>query len=45
VKEHVEFEKPDQLVFSYACNSTEEKEVLQNPYLYHPIVVTQPFPK
>jgi Domain of unknown function (DUF4185) len=45
VEEHVEFEKPDQLVFSYACNSTEEKEVLQNPYLYHPIVVTQPFPK
>jgi Domain of unknown function (DUF4185) len=45
VKEHVEFEKAGQLVFSYACNSTEEKDVLQNSYLYHPIVVTQPFPK
>jgi len=45
VKEHVEFEKPGQLVFSYACNSTEEKDVLKDPYLYHPIVVTQPFPK
>src|ERR1700722_17825620 len=45
VKEHGEFEKPGQLVFSYACNSTEEKEVLQNSYLYHPVVVTLPFPK
>jgi hypothetical protein len=43
-KEHVELEKPDQLFFTYACNSTEIPEVLKNTNLYYPVVVTQPLP-
>lgn len=43
-KEHVELETPGQLFFTYACNSTVEKEILGNMNLYHPVVVTQSLP-
>jgi hypothetical protein len=45
LKEHPEFEQPDKLMFTYACNSTDEKEVYANPNLYRPVMVTLPFPK
>lgn len=43
-KEHVELEKPGQLFFTYACNSTDVDEVIKNTNLYYPVVVTQPLP-
>jgi hypothetical protein len=43
-KEHVELEKPDQLFFTYACNSTDVQEIIRNTNLYYPVVVTQPLP-
>lgn len=43
-KEHVEFETPGQIFFTYACNSTQGSDVSSNMNLYHPIVVTQPLP-
>jgi hypothetical protein len=43
-KEHVEFETAGQLVFTYACNSTVEKDITNNMNLYHPIMVTQSLP-
>ncbi|HEX6879540.1 MAG TPA: DUF4185 domain-containing protein [Terriglobales bacterium] len=44
-KEHPEFEKPGQLLFTYVCNSMKPKklETLLNVYL--PQVVTMPMPK
>jgi hypothetical protein len=44
-KEHVEFEAEGQLIFTYACNSFEEKELFEKTQLYHPIVVEKPLPK
>jgi hypothetical protein len=44
VKEHVELEAANQLVFTYVCNSTVEPEILKNMNLYHPIVVRQNLP-
>ncbi|MGH9470917.1 MAG: DUF4185 domain-containing protein, partial [Terriglobia bacterium] len=44
-KEHVELEAPEQLFFTYACNSSREGEVIGNMNLYHPVVVTQPLPR
>ncbi|HZZ39299.1 MAG TPA: hypothetical protein VFE06_09215 [Acidobacteriaceae bacterium] len=44
VKEHVELEAAGQLVFTYACNSTVEDEILKNMNLYHPIMVRQQLP-
>lgn len=43
-KEHVEFEKEGQLVFTYACNSFQESELFDKTQLYHPVVVSQPLP-
>lgn len=45
LKEHPEFEQSDKMMFTYACNSTDEKEVLANPNLYRPVMVTLSFPK
>jgi hypothetical protein len=44
-KEHPELEEPGVLVFTYACNSTVLDEVMKNPRLYHPVVVTVPMPQ
>jgi hypothetical protein len=44
VKEHVELETAGQLVFTYACNSTVESEILKNMNLYHPILVRRELP-
>jgi hypothetical protein len=44
-KEHPELESPGSLVFTYACNSMVLDEIMKNPELYHPIVVTMPMPK
>ena len=44
VKEHVEFETPGRLFFTYVCNSRVEKDIVDNMNLYHPIVVTQRLP-
>ncbi len=43
-KEHPEMETAGQIVFTYVCNSTVDKEVTQNMNLYHPVVVSQPLP-
>ncbi len=43
-KEHIEFETPGQLLFTYVCNSTREEEIINNMRLYHPVVVTLPLP-
>jgi len=43
-KEHPEFETNDDLVLTYACNSRKMDEVMRNPRLYRPIVVTLPRP-
>ncbi len=44
-KEHVEFENPGELAFTYVCNSTQENEVTRNGNLYHPILVIRSLPK
>ena len=41
-KEHPELEAPGMFTFTYACNSMKIQEVLANPRLYHPVVVTGP---
>ncbi len=43
-REHIELEAPGQIFFTYACNSTQEKEIIDNMNLYHPVVVTRPLP-
>jgi hypothetical protein len=44
VKEHPEVEGAGQLVFTYACNSSVESEIVDNMNLYHPIMVREPLP-
>jgi hypothetical protein len=44
-KEHTEFEKPDQLMFTYACNSFQQQDLYDRPYIYRPMMVTVPLPK
>jgi hypothetical protein len=44
-KEHVEFEREGQLVFTYACNSYKEEELFDKTKLYRPMLVTVPLPK
>jgi hypothetical protein len=41
-KEHPELEAKGMFTFTYACNSMKIAEVLANPRLYHPVVVTMP---
>jgi hypothetical protein len=43
-KEHIELESAGQLVFTYACNSTEASDVTNNMNLYRPVVVQQSLP-
>lgn len=43
-KEHIELELANQLVFTYACNSTQASDVTGNMNLYRPVVVQQPLP-
>jgi hypothetical protein len=43
-KEHSEMETAGQLVFTYACNSTVENEIIQNMNLYHPVIISEPLP-
>jgi len=43
-KEHTELESAGQLVFTYACNSTQASDVTNNMNLYRPVVVTQSLP-
>lgn len=41
-KEHPELEANGMITFTYACNSLKLSEVMANPRLYHPVVVTMP---
>ncbi len=43
-KEHTELESTNQLVFTYACNSTQASDVTNNMNLYRPVVVQQALP-
>jgi hypothetical protein len=43
-KEHTELESAGQLVFTYACNSTQVSDVTNNMNLYRPVVVQQSLP-
>ena len=43
-KEHPEFEKPGELVFTYVCNATQPKKLETEPNIYTPQVVTMPMP-
>jgi hypothetical protein len=43
-KEHVELESAGQLLFTYACNSTQESDIINNMNLYRPVVVPQSLP-
>jgi hypothetical protein len=43
-KEHTELESTGQLVFTYACNSTQPSDVTNNMNLYRPVVVQQSLP-
>jgi hypothetical protein len=43
-KEHPELEQGDALTFTYACNSLELPEVMADRALYHPVLITVPFP-
>lgn len=43
-KEHTELESANQLVFTYACNSTQASDVTNNMNLYRPVVVQQALP-
>jgi hypothetical protein len=43
-KEHPELERGNHLVFTYACNSMKLPEVMADRDLYHPVLVTVPFP-
>ncbi|MGO8797168.1 MAG: DUF4185 domain-containing protein [Candidatus Sulfotelmatobacter sp.] len=42
-KEHPEFEKPGELLFTYVCNSMKPKK-LENEDIYYPKVVRMPMP-
>jgi hypothetical protein len=44
VKEHPEVEAAGQLVFTYACNSSVERDIIDDRSLYHPIMVREPLP-
>ncbi len=43
-KEHPEFEKPGELVFTYVCNTMKPKKLETGPYIYTPQVVRMPMP-
>ena len=43
-KEHTELEPAGQLVFTYACNSTQPSDVTNNMNLYRPVVVQHSLP-
>ena len=43
-KEHPEFEKPGELVFTYVCNTMKPKKLEQETYIYHPMVVRMKMP-
>jgi hypothetical protein len=43
-KEHPELEQENALVFTYACNSLKLPEVMADKTLYHPVLITVPFP-
>jgi hypothetical protein len=43
-KEHPELEGGNALVFTYACNSMKLPEVMADKALYHPVVISVPFP-
>jgi hypothetical protein len=43
-KEHPEFEKPGELVFTYVCNSMKPKKIETETDIYTPQVVTMPMP-
>jgi hypothetical protein len=44
-KEHPEFEKPGELLFTYVCNSMKPKKLEKELNVYFPQVVTQPMPE
>jgi uncharacterized protein DUF4185 len=43
-KEHPEFEKPGELVFTYVCNTMKPKQLEMNAGIYFPKVVRMPMP-
>ena len=43
-KEHPEFEKPGELLFTYVCNTMKPKKLESEPYIYFPQVVQMPMP-
>lgn len=43
-KEHPEFEKSGELVFTYVCNTMKPKKLEAEPYIYFPQVVHMPMP-
>jgi hypothetical protein len=43
-KEHPEFERPGQLLFSYVCNTMQPKKLVTETNIYLPRVVRQPMP-
>lgn len=43
-KEHPEFEKNGELVFTYVCNTMKPKKLEAEPYVYFPQVVHMPMP-
>ena len=43
-KEHPEFEKPGQLLFTYVCNTMKPKKLEAEPNIYFPQVVQMPMP-
>ncbi|MGD0890942.1 MAG: hypothetical protein ABR923_05365 [Terracidiphilus sp.] len=43
-KEHPELEQGNALTFTYVCNSLELPEVMADKALYHPVLITVPFP-
>ena len=43
-KEHPEFEKPGELVFTYVCNTMKPKKLETNAGIYFPKVVRMPMP-
>lgn len=43
-KEHPEFEKTGELVFTYVCNTMKPKKLEKEPYIYFPQVVHMPMP-
>lgn len=43
-KEHPEYEKPGELLFTYACNTFQPKKLEAETNIYFPVVVQMPFP-